>query len=281
MLAARIQPGDPPGPALAPPRGPADAGEEEGEEEAEAALALGRLLRDFLDPTGPKIGLAGLYLPLALNAPQRRVDVSMFALELFSLASGLLIFVAQGLKGGMQDGEGPAAEACVMLADLSTFTFFICILMSFQVVILVINGLMVGSPAFVYYFTTTMSTPFLLTFLACFMLLGAEIARYLTYREPRGVWVLVGYAIALVVVLWAWSGSRLTKWSALITVNLPSWFLHSNGPTFDIDRMCHGAPAARAKHEAAIFRRRLQKVSPDIYRCLVRAEAERGVACKV
>ena len=140
MLAARIQPGDPPGPALAPPPGPADAGEEEGEEEAEAALALGRLLRDFLDPTGPKIGLAGLYLPLALNAPQRRVDVSMFALELFSLASGLLIFVAQGLKGGMQDGEGPAAEACVMLADLSTFTFFICILMSFQVVILVING---------------------------------------------------------------------------------------------------------------------------------------------
>ena len=63
---------------------------------------------------------------------------------------------------------------------------------------------MVGSPAFVYYFTTTMSTPFLLTFVACFQLLGAEIARYFTYGEPRGVgWVLVGYAIALVVVLWA------------------------------------------------------------------------------
>ena len=205
----------PPGAAVA---GGVDRGEGDGEEEeeAEAGMELGRMLLDFLDPDRPKVGLVGMYLPLALAERHRRVDVSMFYLEFFSLISGLLIFVVQGLKGGFDVKEGTAARVTVVLADLATVTYFMVLIMAFQIAFLVINGTNHGNLAFVLYFTTTIGLPFLLFFvstcsgragrgrgltknqkLSNFLLLAAEIARYFTYEDAVGTWVLVGWVIVL------------------------------------------------------------------------------------
>ena len=102
-----------------------------------------------------------MYLPLALAERHRRVDVSMFYLKFFSLISGLLIFVVQGLKGGIDVKEGTAARVTVVLADLATVTYFMVLIMAFQIAFLVINGTNHGNLAFVLYFTTTIGFPFL------------------------------------------------------------------------------------------------------------------------
>ena len=172
----------PPGAAAAAAAGGGvDRGEEEedGEEAAEAGMELGRMLLNFLDPGRPKVGLVGMYLPLALVERHRRVDVSMFYLEFFSLISGLLIFVVQGLKGGIDVREGTAARVTVVLADLATMTYFMVLIMAFQIAFLVINGTNHGNVVFVLYFTTTIGLPFLLFFLSV-QSLTAPLFRQLT-----------------------------------------------------------------------------------------------------